>query len=136
MACKNCGSYAINHHCHGRDGSEPKLCDVCFWRSIAERNHTHIKILMDAGDDCAGLLDTIRPNSSTVANWEKAKGVPSKPELKVGDYAWETQGDAFDSKVLVRVTKIHKSGGCHVTDVDTKVDWRRDSHISKLRPIQ
>lgn len=30
--CKICGSYAINHHCHGRDGTEPDLCDVCFWR--------------------------------------------------------------------------------------------------------
>lgn len=34
--CKRCFSYAINHHCHGRDGSEPKLCDVCFWRNRAE----------------------------------------------------------------------------------------------------
>ena len=34
--CKRCFSYAINHHCHGRDGSEPQLCDVCFWRNRAE----------------------------------------------------------------------------------------------------
>lgn len=26
----------INHHRHGRDGSEPQLCDVCFWRNRAE----------------------------------------------------------------------------------------------------
>lgn len=32
MACKQCGSQAINHHCHGRDGTRPDLCDVCFWR--------------------------------------------------------------------------------------------------------
>lgn len=74
------------------------------------------------------------PTLPLLPTGKKPRGV--KPELKVGDYAWETQGDAFDSKVLVRVTKIHKSGGCHVTDVDTKADWRRDSHISKLRPIQ
>jgi len=30
--CTECGSYAINHHCHGRDGSDPELCDVCYWR--------------------------------------------------------------------------------------------------------
>ena len=30
-----CGSYAINHHCHGRDGSDPELCDVCYWRKRA-----------------------------------------------------------------------------------------------------
>ena len=29
--CK-CGSYAINHHMHGRGGSHPELCDVCYWR--------------------------------------------------------------------------------------------------------
>ena len=33
--CTECGSYAINHHCHGRDGSDPELCDVCYWRARA-----------------------------------------------------------------------------------------------------
>lgn len=33
--CSKCGSYAINHHLHGRDGSDPDLCDVCFWRKRA-----------------------------------------------------------------------------------------------------
>lgn len=32
MKCRVCGSYAINHHLHGRDGSDPDLCDVCYWR--------------------------------------------------------------------------------------------------------
>jgi len=32
--CK-CGSYAINHRLHGRDGSDGGLCDVCYWRSRA-----------------------------------------------------------------------------------------------------
>lgn len=36
MKCKRCHSYAINHHCHGRDGSGEDLCDVCYWRNIAE----------------------------------------------------------------------------------------------------
>lgn len=35
--CK-CGSYAINHHLHGRDGSEPDLCDVCYWMERYEHN--------------------------------------------------------------------------------------------------
>lgn len=30
-----CGSYAINHHSHGRDGSDGDLCDVCYWRKRA-----------------------------------------------------------------------------------------------------
>lgn len=36
--CKNCGSYAINHHAHGRDGSDGHLCDVCYWRRRAEQH--------------------------------------------------------------------------------------------------
>lgn len=32
MQCTQCGSRAINHHLHGRDGSDPDLCDVCYWR--------------------------------------------------------------------------------------------------------
>ena len=36
MKCKNCYSHAINHHCHGRDGSDPDLCDVCYWRTRSE----------------------------------------------------------------------------------------------------
>lgn len=31
-----CGSAAINHHRHGRDGSDPDLCDVCYWRKRAD----------------------------------------------------------------------------------------------------
>ena len=32
--CK-CGSFAINHTCHGRNGSDGDLCDVCYWRKRA-----------------------------------------------------------------------------------------------------
>lgn len=28
-SCKECGSYAINHHCHGRDGSDGELIAMC-----------------------------------------------------------------------------------------------------------
>lgn len=51
MKCKNCGSYAINHSNHGRDGSDGDLCDVCFWRTRAER-------LRDAADRCYRMLLT------------------------------------------------------------------------------
>lgn len=33
--CRICGSFAINHKLHGRDGSDPDLCDVCYWRTRA-----------------------------------------------------------------------------------------------------
>lgn len=35
MTCKICNSHAINHDKHGRDGSDPDLCDVCYWRKRA-----------------------------------------------------------------------------------------------------
>ena len=34
--CKRCGSQAINHKHHGRDGTKPDLCDVCYWREKYE----------------------------------------------------------------------------------------------------
>ena len=34
--CKECGSFAVNHHLHGRDGSDGDLCDVCYWRKRAQ----------------------------------------------------------------------------------------------------
>ena len=37
MSCERCGSFAINHAAHGRDGSEPSLCDVCYWRQRTEQ---------------------------------------------------------------------------------------------------
>jgi hypothetical protein len=36
ISCKRCFSYAINIHSHGRDGTEKELCDVCYWRQLAE----------------------------------------------------------------------------------------------------
>ena len=34
-ACKECGSMAINHHLYSRDGSDPDLCDVDYWKKRA-----------------------------------------------------------------------------------------------------
>jgi len=49
MKCKRCYSYAINHHNHGRDGSGEELCDVCYWRNIAETRLQKINQLEKAG---------------------------------------------------------------------------------------
>ena len=35
--CSRCGSLAINHNCHDRDGKDGDLCDVCYWRKRAEK---------------------------------------------------------------------------------------------------
>jgi len=34
--CKQCNSHAINHHRHGRDGTDGDLCDVCYWQKRAK----------------------------------------------------------------------------------------------------
>lgn len=44
--CDECGSYAINHHCHGRDGSDKDLCDVCYWRSRSDALLTALEDLV------------------------------------------------------------------------------------------
>lgn len=41
--CNRCGSYAINHKSHGRDGSDGHLCDVCYWRKRAEEGDAAAK---------------------------------------------------------------------------------------------
>lgn len=74
--CIKCGSYAINHHLHGRDGSRPDLCDVCFWRDVAsgfERKlydaNQRIKVLEQAGDDlCVHIT-----NWEVVKRWDRVK---------------------------------------------------------------
>lgn len=61
MQCNRCGSYAINHNQHNRDGSDPNLCDVCYWRKRAEASALDSKFL-DAieqrGGDGLGLNKT------------------------------------------------------------------------------
>jgi len=43
-----CGSYAINDHLHGRDGTDQDLCDVCYWRKRAGKSSLDIVELLDA----------------------------------------------------------------------------------------
>jgi len=45
ISCKRCFSYAINHHSHGRDGTEKELCDVCYWRQLAEIRLAYLQLL-------------------------------------------------------------------------------------------
>ena len=50
--CTECGSCAINHHCHGRDGSDPELCDVCYWR-VRATDHATLEA------ECARLKNSL-----------------------------------------------------------------------------
>ena len=59
MQCK-CGSYAINNHLHGRDGSNPELCDVCYWRDRADKYSSALLRAANDFDDLGkGNLATI-----------------------------------------------------------------------------
>ena len=61
--CNQCGSYAINHHHHGRDGSDPDLCDVCYWHTRHARLQTELAALKAkaAVPDC---VVTVLPDGS------------------------------------------------------------------------
>jgi len=52
--CRACGSYAINHGHHGRDGSDGHLCDVCYWRARAEEAWTALRAIKH---EAASLAD-------------------------------------------------------------------------------
>jgi hypothetical protein len=67
--CRDCGSWAINHHAHGRDGSDPDLCDVCYWRTRydklkgAARQTLAENLHLADGDECTlkVLRDAVYP---------------------------------------------------------------------------
>ena len=40
---------AINHNHHGRDGSDPDLCDVCYWRKRAKNNQILSDYIIETG---------------------------------------------------------------------------------------
>ena len=66
--CKTpgCGSYAINHNCHGRDGSDGDLCDVCYWRKREKTNQGRITQLEAALVVARGALEAIRVHGDIV----------------------------------------------------------------------
>ena len=71
MSCERCGSFAINHAAHGRDGSEPSLCDVCYWRQRTEQC-TASNAAKDA--EIASFRDTLR-------QWQYAENNNDRDEL-------------------------------------------------------
>ena len=66
--CRTCHSYAINPHMHWRDGTEPELCDVCFWRSKVPKRLTREQVAglwlrckaIDTPAFCAEFADAIQ----------------------------------------------------------------------------
>ena len=57
--CIECGSYAINHHCHGRDGSDGELCDVCYWRKRADELDKPTMLVIQENKDLKHRCDEL-----------------------------------------------------------------------------
>jgi hypothetical protein len=54
-SCSRCKSHAINEGCHGRiPGFRSDLCDVCYWRNIAESSIARLRGLKE--DACNAML--------------------------------------------------------------------------------
>jgi|GEM_PF-3730960 len=135
MNCKNCKSYAINHHLHGRDGRKPDLCDVCYWRdefSCAREGYDDIvtqhNLLLERVKeleivaDLAARLDI----TETCAENKRLRDIICRASTKFCNYAQvqvtrETRfailGDASKSNSV-----LSKPPGLHITDIyDTKL---------------
>lgn len=60
--CNQCGSYAINHNHRGGDGSDPDLCDVCYWHtldtiSLRQRLSCPEKLAAAISEDCNAVAN-------------------------------------------------------------------------------
>lgn len=89
--CSKCGSYAINHHLHGRDGSDPDLCDVCYWRGRAGVDAETVKKAARYDWLRHGALDALAK-----ANWG------------AGDVY---EGEQFDAAIDAVIAAQAKEGG-------------------------
>ena len=74
--CKVCGSFAINHHLHGRDGSDDELCDVCFW---VKRAKSHDE-LVQMNQDLLNALESIENDAGQVPKfmWDMIQATIAK----------------------------------------------------------
>lgn len=92
--CSECGSFAINHHCHGRDGSDGHLCDVCYWRTRAERTQTEL-----AAPEMLAALEAVlavASQSAGIAGWHLNGDLAGWGELlpEVGEAIIKAKGGA------------------------------------------
>lgn len=75
--CKRCSSYAINHNHHGRDGSDPDLCDVCYWRKRSEMNQKSAETAKDHKKLLKLKNDRLRLKILTI------RQLPKKQEMQI-----------------------------------------------------
>lgn len=81
--CKQCSSYAINHHCHGRNGSDGDLCDVCYWRKRARDSQRYQWLsdyLVGERTDKDGVIvccDNVAELSNVIDSFIESEAVPN-----------------------------------------------------------
>jgi hypothetical protein len=91
--CKQCGSYAINDHLHGREkGKDLDLCDVCYWRKKYFEVSTDILPLLNPWRDAEN--EKPESNENVLCN---TKDLDGKPLYQVGyyieGYGWYLEHD-------------------------------------------
>ena len=79
MSCKQCGSCAINHHCHGRDGSDEDLCDVCYWRARVEA-----RLVPTSAEYAMGYAEGFNDACKPVDGWAMVPRLPTPEMITAG----------------------------------------------------
>jgi len=87
-SCERCGSYAINPGHHGRTpGEDLHLCDVCFWRSRAEKAEAEagrLRGLLERMPNCS-LLFRNQAERDTWNRWQDEAFTPDGEVRKEAD---------------------------------------------------
>lgn len=132
MSCIRCGSHAINHHCHGRDGSDADLCDVCYWRKRAEADIERNKKIANQEINCMLCLSTAHVSKDT-ADWLNEQGelnatshdtgVTAKVHVGSHGYGWILYCELDDAckypDDLARITRYAiEKHGCTYVNLD------------------
>ena len=94
--CSECGSFAINHQCHGRDGADGHLCDVCYWRKRAEVKQANAALIAAAPEMLAALeaVLAVASQSAGIAGWHSNGDLAGWGELlpEVGEAIVKAKG--------------------------------------------
>ena len=99
--CTECGSYAINHHCHGRDGSDPELCDVCYWRVRAtdyaalEAERDHLKACQENAQ--LHITGLVAERNAALMQRDRLAGLLRHASSVLGIQGWDALTHEIDA---------------------------------------
>ena len=101
MNCKQCGSYAINAHLHGRQkGIDLDYCDVCYWRFRAEKRiETELAEARAEIERKDKLIEQMREALEFLRETQGYKAVNGKDSkyIHMRSEAWSKCGFALDA---------------------------------------